>query len=102
SNRFGVPPQRRVQRFAALPGKIVIVGQPDDHDLPWESGEALYSPLRRDAKSVRLSLVHQFTHAAVPSPRPWIFEGLAHFTQALQRESDENRAAALEYMAQQL
>ena len=47
-------------------------------------------------------LVHQFTHAAFPSPRLWIYEGLAHFAQALEHERQGGRAAALSYMAQQL
>ncbi|HZR27481.1 MAG TPA: hypothetical protein VFA71_01770, partial [Terriglobales bacterium] len=81
---------------------VVIVGLADAHSTPWESGEALFTPLKRNAKAAGLSLVHQFTHAAFPSPRLWIYEGLAHFAQALQRESQEGRAAALDYMALQL
>jgi aminopeptidase N len=42
--------------------------------------------------------VHQLTHAALPSPRPWIYEGLAHFAQALYVEKRNGREAALEFM----
>ncbi|HTC94992.1 MAG TPA: hypothetical protein VK699_16230 [Terriglobales bacterium] len=81
---------------------VMIVGLADEHDTLWESGEALFTPLKRDARAAGLSLVHQFTHTAFPSPRLWIYEGLAHFAQALQRENLEGRAAALDYMALQL
>jgi hypothetical protein len=81
---------------------VMIVGLADEHDTLWESGEALFTPLKRDAKAAGMSLVHQFAHAAFPSPRLWIYEGLAHFAQALQRENQEGRAAALDYMALQL
>jgi hypothetical protein len=90
------------QWFGKAKRSLLIIGLPDAHDVPWESGDALFTPLKREAKLAQLSLVHQFTHAAFPSPRPWIYEGLAHFAQALQSEGAESRAAALEYMAQQL
>jgi hypothetical protein len=90
------------QWFGKSKRSLLIVGLPDTHHVPWESGDALFTPLKREAKSAELSLVHQFTHAAFPSPRPWIFEGLAHFAQALQSEGAHNRTASLEYMAQQL
>jgi hypothetical protein len=90
------------QWFGKAKRSLLILGLPDAHDVPWESGDALFTPLKRDAKPAQLSLVHQFTHTAFPSPRPWIYEGLAHFAQALQSEGAGNRAAALEYMAQQL
>ena len=81
---------------------VLVIALPDAHDTPWESGEALFTPVKRGAKSAALSLAHQFTHAAFPSPRVWVYEGAAHFAQALASESQENRAAALDYMAQQL
>jgi hypothetical protein len=90
------------QWFGKAKRSLLILGLPDAHDVPWESGDALFTPLKREAKAAQLSLVHQFTHAAFPSPRPWIYEGLAHFAQALGSEGAGNRAAALEYMAQQL
>jgi aminopeptidase N len=45
-----------------------------------------------------LAAVHQLTHAAFLSFRPWIEEGLAHFAQALYVEQAKGRPAALEYM----
>jgi hypothetical protein len=97
------PAEALVNRwFGKTKHGLLIIGLPNAHDLPWESGDALFTPLKRDAKLAQLSLVHQFTHAALPSPRPWIHEGLAHFAQALQTEAAESRAAAIDYMAQQL
>ena len=52
----------------------------------------------KDPKPVQMTLVHQLTHASFFSPRPWIYEGLAHFAQALYRERQDGRQAALDYM----
>ncbi len=46
----------------------------------------------------QLTAVHQLTHAAFFSPRPWIYEGLAHFAQAVYREQESGRQAALDFM----
>jgi hypothetical protein len=39
------------------------------------------------------------THAALPSPRLWIYEGAAHFAQAVYREQLDGRVAAIQFMA---
>jgi hypothetical protein len=65
----------------------------------FESGSLLLTPLSSiDPKLAGLVAVHQFTHAAFSSPRPWINEGLAHFMQALYVEREKGRPAALDYM----
>jgi hypothetical protein len=46
--------------------------------------------------------VHQAVHAANLSSRPWIYEGLAQFAQALWRERQQGRRGALEFMRAQL
>jgi hypothetical protein len=51
-----------------------------------------------DQKRLQLTLIHQLVHASFSSPRAWIYEGLAHFAQALEREQQEGRKAALAYM----
>ena len=67
---------------------------------PFESGPLLLTPLSgMDLKVAGLIAVHQLTHAAFPSPRPWINEGVAHFAQALYLEDQKGRPIALEYMA---
>ncbi|MGH9650496.1 MAG: hypothetical protein ACRD3I_08500, partial [Terriglobales bacterium] len=50
---------------------------------------------------LEVALVHQMTHASLASFRPWIEEGAAHFAQALEREQQQGRGAALEYMQRQ-
>ena len=58
----------------------------------------LLTPLSTDPKLAQLTAVHQLTHAAFFSPRPWIYEGLAHFAQAVYRERESGRQAALDFM----
>jgi hypothetical protein len=50
------------------------------------------------AKSLEVTMAHQMTHAAFVSPRPWIYEGLAHFAQAMARERQDGRRAAIAFM----
>jgi aminopeptidase N len=51
-----------------------------------------------DPQLLQIAMVHELTHAAFSSDRPWIFEGLAHFMQAAFREQQQNREAALDFM----
>jgi hypothetical protein len=85
---FGVPKE-----------KIDVVELVDPNATPFESGTLLLTPLASsDSRLYRLNAVHQLAHAAFPSPRPWIYEGLAHFAQALDREQQSGRQAALDFM----
>jgi hypothetical protein len=71
----------------------------DPAAAPFESGTFLLTPLTLgNSKLAEITLVHSLTHAAFASPRPWIYEGLAHFAQALYREKDSGRQAALDYL----
>ncbi len=102
---FG-PPKRQVQ----------IVELPDANSAPYETGTMLLTPLdTSDPKQVELTMAHQLTHGAFESRRAWMYEGLAHFAQALEREQQEasrkptgiplthpGRKAAIAYMDQQL
>ncbi len=66
---------------------------------PFESGTVLFTPLvSDDSTKYTLAAVHQLTHAAFPSPRLWIYEGLAHFAQAVAVENKSGRQAALNFM----
>jgi hypothetical protein len=88
SDWFGVP--RKNAEVAELP---------DPDDAAFESGDMLLTSLSgEDARAYQLAAVHQFTHAAFSSPRPWIYEGLAHFAQALMREQQAGRAASIDFM----
>jgi hypothetical protein len=72
---------------------------PDPNAAPFESGSFLLMPLAdNDSNLDGLAAAHQLTHAAFSSFRPWIEEGLAHFSQALYLERQKNRQAALDYM----
>jgi aminopeptidase N len=51
-----------------------------------------------DAKLAGTNLVHELVHSAVPSARPWVYEGLAHFAEAVYREQQGGRQAALNFL----
>jgi hypothetical protein len=75
-----------------------VVELSDPEAAPYEGGSLLLTPLNGDSKQAQLTAVHQLTHAAFFSPRPWIHEGLAHFAQAVYREQESGRQTALDYM----
>jgi hypothetical protein len=76
-----------------------IYDLPDDHAAPYETGNMLFTPIRdMNTTELQLELAHELTHAYISSPRPWINEGLAHFAQALEREQQAGRHAAIEFM----
>lgn len=80
--------------------KAQTVDLQDPDAAPFESGSLLLTPLASiDAQSSGLAATHQLTHAAFISFRPWIEEGLAHFTQALYVERGKGLQAVLDYMA---
>jgi hypothetical protein len=86
--------------FGAAKSKAQTADLPDADGTPFESGPLLLTSLNAiDAKLAGLMAVHQLTHAAVPSSRQWINEGVAHFAQALYLEDQKGRQTALDYMA---
>ncbi len=91
SEWFGAPKGRAEGR-----AEVVELGDPEA--APYESGSMLLTPLNGDSKLAQLAAVHQFTHLAFSSPRPWIYEGLAHFAQAVYRERESGRQSALDFM----
>ena len=80
--------------------KINMVELADAKASPFESGNMLMTPLNSDSRIAGLTVVHQLTHSTFPSPRAWIYEGLAHFAQAAYLEQQSGRRAALDFMAQ--
>jgi hypothetical protein len=79
--------------------KVKVAELLDPGGAPFESGTLLLTPLgATDAKLLELAMVHELTHAAFSSNRLWIYEGLAHFSQAAYRERQVNRAAALDFL----
>ncbi len=81
--------------------RVQVVELSDPEAAPYESGSMLLTPLDRDSRLVQLTAVHELTHVAFFSPRPWIYEGLAHFAQALYQERGHGRQAALDFMGLQ-
>ena len=84
--------------FGAPKTKVQVAELADPKAAPFESGNMLLTPLNFPAPAAESTAVHQLTHVAMPSPRPWIYEGLAHFAQALYAERSGSRQAALEFM----
>jgi hypothetical protein len=79
---------------------VVVVELPANN-APFDSGAILFSPITNtDRRIVEVTIAHQLAHACLDSPRPWIVEGLAHFVQALVREGQDGRKAALAYLQQ--
>jgi hypothetical protein len=70
---------------------------------PEESGSMLMTPLGSgSAAELQGALVHQAAHAAFHSFRPWMYEGLAQFAQAVWRERQHGRQSALDFLGAQL
>jgi hypothetical protein len=85
--------------FGAQREKVTIIELPEGY-APFDSGATLFTPMISGRQAVETAMAHQLAHACLESPRPWIAEGLAHFAQALVREKQAGRKAALEYMQQ--
>jgi len=84
--------------FGAPRERAEVVELSDPEGAPYESGSMLLTPLNSDSKLAQLTAVHQLTHAAFFSSRPWIYEGVAYFAQAVYRERESGRQAALDFM----
>jgi hypothetical protein len=86
--------------FGTQREKVTVVELPVGC-APFDSGVVFFTPLvRQDSNAIEIAVAHQLAHACIRSPRPWIEEGLAHFAQALVRERQDGRKAALQYMQQ--
>ena len=85
--------------FGQPKGDVTIADFADPHSAPFESGTLLMvSMAAEDSKLAGINLVHELVHSAVPSSRPWVYEGLAHFAEALYREQQGGRQAALDFL----
>jgi hypothetical protein len=78
---------------------IAIADFADPHAAPFESGTLLMVSIAgEDTKLAGINLVHELVHSALSSPRPWVYEGLAHFAEAAYREEQGGRQAALDLL----
>lgn len=71
---------------------------PESGAVPFVSSDLLLTPLPKMTDESRLTLVYALARQQVPSSRPWIREGLAHFAQVADIEQQHGRRAALEYL----
>jgi len=78
---------------------VAIADFADPHSPPFESGTLLMASMAaEDSKLAGINLVHELVHSAVPSSRPWVYEGLAHFAEAMYRQEQGGREAALDLL----
>jgi hypothetical protein len=83
--------------------RVRVVDLNNSQAASFESAGVLFTALGpEEAKPLQLQMVHELAHASLLSNRPWIDEGVAHFLQVVEREQQDGREAALEYMAGQL
>ncbi len=100
--RFAKAPQVLCEQWFGRPKEAARLIDLEPLDAAsFDAGPTLFAPLKEtDSKSLQLAFAHLFAHAALDSPRPWIYEGAAHFAQVLERESQDGRGAAIDYMGQ--
>jgi hypothetical protein len=85
--------------FGQPTAPIAIADLADPHSAPFESGNLLMASMAaEDSKLAGINLVHELVHSALPSSRPWVYEGLAHFAEALYRQEQGGRQAALDFL----
>lgn len=94
------PASEFVTEWFGKPGAPVAIADfADPHSAPFESGTLLLASMAtEDTKLAGINLVHELVHSAVWSPRPWMYEGLAHFAEAMYREQQGGRQAALDLL----
>ena len=85
--------------FGQPSAPVAIVDFADPGAAPFESGTLLMASMAaEDSKLTGINLVHELVHSALPSSRPWVYEGLAHFAEAMYRQEQGGRQAALDFL----
>lgn len=85
--------------FGKARDKVQVLDVANLRSSPYENDRMLLTSFAEtNSKQAQVALAHELTHAAFYSPREWIYEGLAHFAQALYRERQDGREVALNYM----
>ncbi|HWC19100.1 MAG TPA: hypothetical protein VG498_18965 [Terriglobales bacterium] len=86
---------------SSIPARLVEL--PEAADSTFEADTLLLTPLKPiDRKSLEVVLAYSLAHQTLWSPRAWIYAGSAHLAQALMRERQDGRAAAIAFMGQRL
>ena len=78
--------------------KAEVVELPDPDAAPFASGNMLLMPLTAKESALLLSSLEQLAHLDFPSPRPWIYDGLAHYAQLAFLQERGERPAVLNYL----
>jgi aminopeptidase N len=79
----------------------VLVELTDPNALPFDAGSYYFVPMHKvPAAAAEVALTRPVVHSMVESGRPWIAEGLTAFAQALVREHQGGRRAAIAYLGQ--
>ena len=85
--------------FSSPKRKVTIVELTSANALPFQVDTYLFAPLQQVRAGVAdVAVARTLVHACFSSRRPWIMEGLATFAQALVREHELGRRAALAYL----
>jgi hypothetical protein len=85
--------------FGPPSAPVAIADFADPHSAPFESGTMLLASMASgDSKLAGINLVHELVHSALPSSRPWVYEGMAHFAEAMYRQEQGGRQAALDFL----
>lgn len=85
--------------FGQPSAPVTIADVADPHAAPFESGTLLMASMAsEDSRLAGINLVHELVHSALPSSRPWVYEGLAHFAEAVYRQQQGGRQAALDFL----
>jgi len=85
--------------FGQPTAEVTIADFADPNSAPFESGTLLLASMAaEDSKLAGINLVHELVHSALPSSRPWVYEGLAHFAEAMYRQQQGGRQAALDFL----
>jgi hypothetical protein len=85
--------------FGPPSAPIAVADFADPQAAPFESGTLLLASMAaEDSKLAGINLVHELVHSALPSSDPWVYEGLAHFAEAMYRQDQGGRKAALDFL----
>jgi hypothetical protein len=85
--------------FGQPTAPVTIADFADPNSAAFESGTLLMASMAaEDSKLAGANLVHELVHSALPSSRPWVYEGLAHFAEAMYRQQQGGREAALDLL----
>jgi len=78
--------------------KAEVIELPDPQAAPFESANMLLIPLPGKDSALLLSAIQQLTHLSFPSPRVWIYAGLARYAQLRFLQERGGRQTVLEYL----